>query len=396
MQHLNKILLSVAVLTGIAGIAAWTLGDETSSATTAAYKVAKVERGEIAAIVSATGTLNPVNAVQVGSQVSGTIQHLRSDFNQRVRKGDVIAQIDPAVFRAKLAEADASLKTAEAAAKKAEVGVREAKRELDRQTNLHGKKLVAETVMDAARFAHDAALVELELRQAAVAQAHAARERERVNLDYTTIIAPIDGVVISRDVDVGQTVAASLQAPTLFTIARDLTKMQVEADVDEAYIGQVKEGQRVRFSVFAYPGRSFYGEVGQIRLQPNVDSGVVKYNTIIRVDNPDLALKPGMTATISILIASRENALKVPDAALRFVPDISKERVAELRRNLAPDEHVIWTVEDDSLRPVTVTSGIVGPRQVEVLNDALREGMTVALPGTHKTEKQARFGLSLF
>lgn len=305
MQNVKKTLLTTTVIAGIVGLTMWTLNDTTEPGEALAYKVAKVERGDIAAIVSATGTLNPVNTVQVGSQVSGTIQRLHSDFNESVKKGDVIAQIDPAVFHAKLAEAEANLKTAQAAAKKAEVSVRDAKRELERQTQLAGKKLVAESVIDAARFAYDVALVELELREAAVAQALAAREREKVNLDYTKISTPIDGTVISRDVDVGQTVAASLQAPTLFTIANDLTKMQVEAEVDEAFVGQVKEGQRVRFSVFAYPGRSFYGEVAQIRLQPNVDSGVVKYNTIIRVDNDDLALKPGMTATVSILIASQ-------------------------------------------------------------------------------------------
>lgn len=396
MQNVKKTLLTTTVIAGIVGLTMWTLNDTTEPGEALAYKVAKVERGDIAAIVSATGTLNPVNTVQVGSQVSGTIQRLHSDFNESVKKGDVIAQIDPAVFHAKLAEAEANLKTAQAAAKKAEVSVRDAKRELERQTQLAGKKLVAESVIDAARFAYDVALVELELREAAVAQALAAREREKVNLDYTKISTPIDGTVISRDVDVGQTVAASLHAPTLFTIANDLTKMQVEAEVDEAFVGQVKEGQRVRFSVFAYPGRSFYGEVAQIRLQPNVDSGVVKYNTIIRVDNDDLALKPGMTATVSILIASHKNALKVPDTALRFVPDLSKETITELRRKLKPNQHVVWTIEDDELHPVMIEPGIVGPRYVEILSDDLREGMSIALPGENKAATRKRFGLSLF
>ncbi|MCB1818828.1 MAG: efflux RND transporter periplasmic adaptor subunit, partial [Gammaproteobacteria bacterium] len=165
------------------------------------------------------------------------------------------------------------------------VSVLDAKRELERQSNLFAKKLVAENVLDAARFAYDSARVEHEVKQAEVAQAEAARDREQVNLAYTTIYTPIDGVVISRDVDVGQTVAASLQAPTLFTIANDLTRMQVDADVDESFIGDVREGQPVRFTVFAYPNREFTGRVTQVRLQPKIESGVVKYNSIIHVDN---------------------------------------------------------------------------------------------------------------
>ena len=276
------------------------------------------------------------------------------------------------------------------------MSVLDAKRELERQSNLFAKKLVAENVLDAARFAYDSARVEHEVKQAEVAQAEAARDREQVNLAYTTIYTPIDGVVISRDVDVGQTVAASLQAPTLFTIANDLTRMQVDADVDESFIGDVREGQPVRFTVFAYPNREFTGRVTQVRLQPKIESGVVKYNSIIHVDNTDLALKPGMTATVSIETARHPDVLQLPGSALRFVPDWPEKELAALRKDLKTDERIVWAADGDGLRPIKVTTGIIGERFVEVQSDELQAGMEVAVPEKRKTEKKRRFGLSLF
>jgi len=338
-------------------------------------------------VVSATGTLNPVNTVQVGSQISGTIQRLDVDFNSQVKAGQVIAQIDPALYRARLAEAEANLKAAEAARDKAAVAVREARRELDRQSGMFQKKLVAESVVDEARFAFDSAVVEEKARVAAVAQAEAAREREQVNLAYTTIYAPIDGVIVSRDVDVGQTVAASLQAPTLFTIANDLAKMQVEAEVDEAFIGVIKDGQPVKFTVFAYTDRTFEGRVVQVRLQPKIEAGVVKYKCIIGVDNADLALKPGMTATVTIEVARKADVFKVPNTALRFVPDLPTAELDNLRGNLKPGEAILWRVENGGLKPFTVQTGIVGERATEVIAEGLAEGMQIAVP-----QKRAKNG----
>ena len=228
-------------------------------------------------------------------------------------------------------------------------------------------------------------------------QATAARDRERVNLAYTTIYAPIDGVVISRDVDVGQTVAASLQAPTLFTIAQDLTAMQIEADVDEAFIGMIKENQPVTFTVFAYQKRQFHGQVVQIRLQPKIEAGVVKYNCIIHVDNSDLALKPGMTATVSIEVAKRENVLKAPNTALRFVPQWPAEHLKKLRATLKADNAVLWVEKNDGLSPITVTLGLAGEKETEVIGGALHEGLKVAVPSKRKDNtRKRRFGLSLF
>ena len=395
MTATTKTLLIGTLLAALIGGGWWLLREPETSALPE-YTQVKMQRGDITAVVSATGTLNPVNTVQVGSQVSGTIQSLYADFNDRVKQGQVIAQIDPAIFRAKLAEAQANLKSAQAAAEKAWVSVQDAKRELDRQSNMFKKKLVAESVLDAARFAYQSARVEHQLRQADIAQAEAARELEKVNLAYTTIYAPIDGVVISRDVDVGQTVAASLQAPTLFTIANDLTRMQVEADVDESFIGQVHDDQPVHFTVFAYPNRVFEGRVAQVRLNPKVEAGVVKYNCIILVDNTDQALKPGMTATVSIEVARHPGVLQVPNSALRFVPDWSEEKLAALRKGLKPGQGMLWTPADGSVRPLTVTTGIIGEHNVEVSGEGLQEGMAIVVPEKRKTEAKRRFGLSLF
>jgi HlyD family secretion protein len=397
MSRRTVISVLAAVVIGIVAAALWPVRDTGDAPDEAAYDLIPIGRGPVVAVVSATGTLNPVNTVQVGSQVSGTIQHLYVDYNDQVKRGQVIARIDPAIFQAKLAEAEANLASAEAGRDKAGVGVAEAKRELERLAELGRKKLAAGSELDAARFALDAAQVEYRVKEAAVAQARAALQREQVNLDYTTIDAPTDGVIVSRDVDVGQTVAASLQAPTLFSIANDLTRMQVEADVDEAFIGKVREGQAVAFTVFAYPEREFRGEVAQVRLQPKVEAGVVKYNCIIRVDNSDLALKPGMTATVLIEVERHEDVWAVPHRALRFVPDWPQERLQQARAALRNGQSVVWRADGEQLAPLAVTTGIVGEKLTEIIGPGLTPDLRIAVPGTRKERTRRRqFGLSLF
>ena len=391
-----KLLTGILLLAALAG-GGWYLLRPPEAEQAPAYSQAQVRHGAISDVVSATGTLNPINTVLVGSQVSGTIKELYADFNDRVEQSQVIAQIDPAIFKAKRAEAEASLKNAEAARDKAHINVLDTRREYERQADLQKKKLVADSVVDAARFAYQAAQAEHQIQVASVARARAALEREQVNLDYTTIHAPIDGVIISRDVDVGQTVAASLQAPTLFTIANDLTRMQVETDVDEAFIGQVHEGQPVSFTVFAYPGRRFSGSVAQVRLLPKVEAGVVKYNCIIHVDNADLALKPGMTATVSIEVAHRDDVLTVPNAALRYVPPWPQEKLEQLRADLKSGEAILWQVDGDTLAPLAVTTGIIGDKVTEVSGADLTDNMVVAVPPQRgDSKRKRRFGLSLF
>ena len=391
-----KLLTGMLLLAALVG-GGWYLLREPETNQAPTHSEAQIGRGAISALVSATGTLNPINTVLVGSQVSGTIKHLHADFNDRVEQGQLIAQIDPAIFKAKRAEAEANLKIAEAKRDKAWIDVLDTKREYERQGDMQKKKLAAESVVDAARFAHQSAKVEHQVQLASVAQAAAALQREQVNLDYTSIHAPINGVVISRDVDVGQTVAASLQAPTLFTIANDLTRMQVEADVDEAFIGEVKEGQPVSFTVFAYPRRRFSGSVAQVRLQPTIEAGVVKYNCVIHVDNADLALKPGMTATVSIEVAHRDDVLTVPGAALRYVPPWPQEQLDRVRAGLESGQAIVWRVDGETLAPLTVSSGIIGEKRTEVSGAGLSDGMTIAVPLKRQdAERKRRFGLSLF
>lgn len=312
----------------------------------------KVERGDIRFVVTATGTINPVITVLVGSQVSGTIKALYADYNSRVKEGQVIAQIDPAIFEAQVEQgranvlsaqaniinAKANLENAKANLVKAEVGVLDAKRTLDRNRPLVEKKVIAQAAMDTAQTNYDTAVAQkdvakaqvdsaasqVESSKAQVEQAKAALKVSETNLRYATIRSPVNGIVISRNVDVGQTVAASLQAPTLFTIAKDLTQMQVDTNVSEADIGRVAKGQEAIFTVDAYPEKTFNGKVSEIRNAPITIQNVVTYDVVIQVDNKDLKLKPGMTANVSVLIEHKEGILKIPNAALRFRPAVAK------------------------------------------------------------------------
>ena len=270
------------------------------------YRTMPVERGAIEMTVSATGTINPVVQVEVGSQVSGTIARLGADYNDHVKKGQVLAQLEPSLFRTAVAQAEANLARAQA-------GLADADRTLRRSKELRTRNVIAQVDLDAAQAAYDQ-------RAADVKQMQAALQSARVNLDHATITSPIEGIVVARSVDVGQTVAASLQAPQLFQIAGDLTRMQVETRIDEADIGRVRAGLKATFSVDAFPDDTFEGTVRQVRFQPLVDQNVVTYTTVIDVANPELKLKPGMTANVTVHIERRDDVLKVPNAALRFRP----------------------------------------------------------------------------
>lgn len=277
-----------------------------SSAEEIKYRTEKVGRGDVVVQVRATGTVNPVTTVQVGSQVSGTLAKIYVDFNSQVYAGQIIAQIDSTFLAASVKESEANMERVQAQ-------VNEARRNMKRMQELFNKNLVSQAEMDVAQTNYETALAQLK-------QAQASLDRAKVNIRYSTIRSPINGVVISRDVDVGQTVAASLQAPKLFVIAHDLKKMQVEANVDEADIGNIEVGQEVTFTVDAHPNREFKGKVTQIRLSPQNIQNVVTYTVIIEVPNPDMKLMPGMTATASILVNEKIDVLRVPALALRFQP----------------------------------------------------------------------------
>jgi HlyD family secretion protein len=392
-----KWVAAAAVVVAVA--LAVVLGQRGGSVEVAGRSAAPVTRGDLSVTVSATGALNPLIVVQVGSQVSGVIQSLNANFNSRVRKGQVIAQIEPSLFEAQVAQSQASLKSAEAARDKAAVAADDARRQLERVTELREKNLISESDVDSAKYAHQSALVELRVRDAAVAQARAALQQSEVSLRHTTIYAPIDGVVISRDVDVGQTVAASLQAPTLFSIAQDLARMQIETEVDEAFIGVVREGQPVKFSVFAYPSRTFTGQVAQVRLKPKVESGVVKYICVLHVNNDDFTLKPGMTATVTIEVDRHEGVLKVPNSALRYVPELPDEQLKKVRAGLKRGEAVLWRDSPTGPAPLKVQTGLVGEKETEVSGEGVAEGIEVIVPGSNDSKggsSQRRPGLRLF
>jgi HlyD family secretion protein len=381
MNHLAFMLRPVIV--ALAGCLGFACSSEDPTGAHV-FDTSELRRGSLVATVSATGTLSPGVAVQVGSEVSGTIQRLHADFNSRVKAGELIAEIEPSLFEAKVAQAEADVESALASQEKAQVQRRDAQRQLDRLGGLSRGHVVSDSDLDAAKFALEAARAEERVRAAAVGQRRGALTLTQVDLRNTRILAPIDGVVISRKVDVGQTVAASLQAPTLFVIAGDLERMQIEAEVDEAFIAGVSPGQAVVFDVFAYPERSFQGQVAQVRLDPIVEAGVVKYNCIIHVDNSDLTLKPGMTANVAIEVERREDVLQVPNAALRFVPDPLPAEVGPMREGLDRREAILWIAGGERLHPIVVMTGLVSDEQTEVSGDGLKEGMWVALPSTSR------------
>lgn len=284
------------------------------------YQTALTERGSLSSQVTASGTLSPLVTVQVGSQVSGRILELKADFNDRVKKGQVVARIDPQLFQTEVAKARASLNSARAQVTRAEAEAAQANRNHDRTSSLSEQQLVAKADVDASLAAVQTAEASVAAARAMLSQAKAAVEQATTNLQLTTIVSPISGVVISRNVDVGQTVAASLQAPTLFTIAEDLAKMEVHTSVAESDVGRLSEGMPVEFTVDAFPSDRFKATVKEVRYSPQTVQNVVTYDAVVSVDNSDLKLRPGMTADVTFLVERRDDVVLVPNAALRFRP----------------------------------------------------------------------------
>ncbi len=316
-------MVAVAAVVALAAGGGW-WGYRTWKAKPAVrYETATVDRGSVVAKVTATGTLSALVTVQVGSQVSGRIQQLLVDYNSPVEAGQVIAKIDPQLFEAAAAQARANHSAAVANLARARVQSDDAARQLARSETLAARKLIAPADLDASRTTAEAARAGVAAAVAAVEQAAATLHQAAVNLAYTTIVSPIHGIVISRAVDVGQTVAASLQAPTLFVIAEDLRKMQVDTSVAEADIGKLSAGMQATFVVDAYPSKRFVGAVRQIRNAPQTVQNVVTYDAVLDVDNPDLELRPGMTANVTFVYAHADEVLRVPNAALRFRPPAS-------------------------------------------------------------------------
>jgi len=357
----------------------------------AQYKTMPVGRHAIVGRVTASGTLSAIVTVQVGTQVSGRIQRLNADFNSRVQKGQLVAKIDPQLFQAAADQAEANYVSAEAAIAKAQAEARIADRQQARAKALHDESLASQSDLDNALAAAESAHASLDVARAALAQTRAARNQAQVNLSYTNIVSPIDGVVISRNVDVGQTVAASLQAPTIFTIAQDLTKMQVDTNVAEADVGRLQVDMPTYFTVDSFPGQRFRGKIREIRNAATMLQNVVTYDAVIDVDNSDLRLRPGMTANVTIVYAERPSALAVPNAALRFHPSpalANRGAAAPSKRgaqasSAAADEKAearrIWVMRGQSPEPVAVRIGLTDGTMTEVLDGELRENDEVVI-----------------
>jgi HlyD family secretion protein len=350
------------------------------------FDTARVDRGRIAAKVTASGSLSAIVTVQVGSQVSGTLRRILVDFNSPVRKGELIAQIDPQLFEAAYEQATANHVAAQGNLAKAVAQAVDADRQMKRSKSLVAQQLIAQADFDTTEANADAAQAAVAAAKGAVEQAQAALHQAQINLAYTDIHSPTDGVVISRNVDVGQTVAASLQAPTLFVIAEDLRKMQVDTSVAEADIGRLKDAMPATFTVDAYPNETFRGSVRQIRSAPQSVQNVVTYDAVIDVDNGALKLKPGMTANVTFIVADEADALRLPNAALRFRPSADVLALAGIKgrertggagaeaRGRAGSARTVFVLTNGQPRAVTVKTGVSDGTLSEVLEGGLSEG----------------------
>lgn len=330
----KKIIISAAILVIIAGVVLALSLFSRNKNDIAKYEKKAIDKGDIEALVITTGSLNPVTTVDVGSQVSGRIDNLYVDFNSKVKEGQVIAELDQSQFITRVKQNEANYKSAEASLEKTKVTLDNTKKKYDRAMNLFEKELISFEEKESVETQYYSAVADIQSSEARLEQAGSQLDSSKVDLTYTIIKSPIDGIVINRRVNVGQTVAASLQAPVLFQIANDLSKMQVECSVDEADIGKVKEGQKVRFTVDAFPDEKFTGKVSQVRYAPEIVQNVVTYTTIVEVDNPEMKLRPGMTATASIVTGEAKNVLRVLNSALRFNPSLSPEEMRALMASM--------------------------------------------------------------
>ena len=364
-----------------------------------------VTRGDIIQSVSATGALETVTSVEVGSQVSGTVKSLAADFNSIVHKGQVVATLDPSSFETEVEQARANLIRSQAESERLQVMAADAHSKLQRAEDLSEKKLIANVDLEAAVLATRTAEAQIRSAQAAVAQSQASLQQAQVNLSKTIITSPIDGIVVARNVDIGQTVAASMSAPTLFVIAADLAKMQLNASIDESDVGMIREGQSVSFRVGAFPSEAFSGLVRQLRLNPIVEQNVVTYTAVIDVPNAHLKLKPGMTATLEIEIAKRSGVLRLPNAALQFRPStealsalnktatLNTNATADAQRTGSSAARQVWTGTNGTFVQVPVTTGLSDGTYTELLSPSLTEGAkvvtSVALAGSQQQTRTA-------
>ena len=376
-MRMTRLGIGIALLAALVG--GYVYWANTPAEDEEGYLTATLDRGAVVSAVTATGAVNPVSTVQVWTYVSGPIQAIDVDFNSPVRKGQRVAKIDPAAFIVKVQRSEANLANARAGVEKAQADLALKRLAAERYRELRGRDLVAQNDLDTARSNFEQAQAQLGVALATVKQAEADVAEARINLAYTDITSPVDGVVVSRNVDVGQTVAASFQTPTLFLIAQDLTKMQVNASVSESDIGAVQNGQAATFSVDAYPGRSFNGTVVQVRNAPITVQNVVTYDVIIAVDNTSLELKPGMTATITIVAARRDDVLRVPIRALSFNPPRTPSSGGESHRKKEHGTAVWRLAATGAIERIPLTVGLRDEQFAEVISGGVAAGEQVVL-----------------
>lgn len=383
---MKKIFISIVALSILAVIGYFLLKNKNNAPQ---FKTEKVSIGNILSTVTATGTVNAVTTVLVGTQISGTIKEIYVDFNSRVKKGQIIAQIDPATFEAQVEQARANLLSAHANLEKSEAALLDARRSMDRNKELISQNLVARSEMDTSETNYQSAKAQVSVARAQIAQSEAALKVSETNLRYAKIVSPVDGTVVSRNVDVGQTVAASFQTPTLFNIAQDLTKMQIDTSIAEADIGRIMVGQAVEFTVDAYPDTPFKGKVFEIRNAPIVVQNVVTYNVVVKVDNRELKLKPGMTANVSIIVSSKKDVLKLPNAAMRFRPSDARGKEGPKDKGREREKgSAVWIVEGDKPKRIKVETGISDGNYTELVPGDIKEGQEIIVDSLSKTKGQ--------
>jgi len=387
----------LAVVAVVIGTVAW---QGSNSSTSVQYKTQEVQQGELTVLVTATGTLEATNQVDVSSELSGIIKTVEADYNSKVKVGQPLAKLDTTKLEAQVTQSKAALEAASAKVLQAQATVRETRSklaQLRRVKELSNNRVPSQTEMDAAEAAHERALADVASARAAVSQAQATLDANLTDLSKLVIRSPVNGIVLTRSVEPGQTVAATLNPPVLFTLAEDLTKMELIVNVDEADVGHIQEGQRAVFSVAAYPNRTFEAWIVQARFGSTTTSGVVTYETVLKVDNTDLALRPGMTATADITVKKIENAVLVPSAALRFTPPVQEEEQTSTgllarilprppRSRTVPREHSgsrkeqrVWTLRDGQPLAIPVTIGATNGSLTEIVGGELQPGMAVVV-----------------
>lgn len=346
------------------------------------YVVSKLSKGAITEKVTASGIINPISTINIGTQVSGTISEIYVDYNSPVQKDQVLAQIDPSLFEATVAQRQAALDIAKAEVQVVKNDIIYYKKHLDRIKKLNTSRYSADKELESAQRDYDNSVAQLALKEAQVKQAEASLNSAKIDLNYTKIVSPVEGIVVSKEVEVGQTVAASFQTPTLFNVAEDLTKMQIEASVVEADIAKVKEGQTVEFSVDSYPDETFYGIVTQVRNEAINTSNVVTYEVIIEIDNRELKLKPGMTANVEIITSEKKDVLLVPNQALRFYMEDGNGGSSKRYKDKG-----LWLMKDGRPQRITIKTGVSDDNNTEVSSADLQEGASVILEKKSDTVK---------